>query len=771
MSFSIRRERFIPSRDQTWSRCLREQVCSRLRAAIAFVILCNLGLAQEDPFGAVAKAAAAPKVDVPVGPAQREPLVIELLRRSNPTTPEQLVAAAQTALQFGRPDEAKAYLTKLLEAKPNDEALAPVAARYGDLILQLTRTPELQPEGKQAAGMLLAAAQRFTQNSERIEAAIKELSSPDHRTRQDAVEKLAQAGTAIVNPMLHALADQGRQAEHSQIRTALVQLAGTTELPLLAALDTADSELKKQIIAVLGRMGSLRAAVYLVRPAVDAGTPVELRQLAAAALQKITGTAPDFYEAEKYLTRQIAKLMRGDVPFIKDALNQVQFWSWDPASQGVVSVTMPARDAGMLLAARMANDLYALKPSDDAARRLMLLTNLDIAKVLGGLDRPLPTGPGTAAAVALQFGAPVVNQVLADALAQGRIPAAIAAAEVLGQAGDPAVLHTHSGGASPLATAMLSSDRRVRLAAALATVRLSPGDSFRGASRVSETLGWFLNTGGTGVVFIGHPRGEDAQSLVGFMNALGYDATSAYVGRAVAEGAFVNPDFEFILLSDAIDSPPVEELVQWLRRDYRTARQPIGVMARGERLSKLTETFAGDPLVSVFPRIHSVEVVMNEVDKLKAIAGRNLVGAGERVAEALSALSALIVLAKNPTTFSQYSLDQLEPAVIRALNSPPLAAEAAALLALYATAKAQTALVDFASQNSRPLADRQAAAAAFVAAVKTRGIGLTQGQIALQYDRYNSSQSLDKPTQELLGSILDAIESRAIARGELQPAR
>jgi len=185
-----------------------------LTAAFLFFAIGNLCLAQEDPFGAAAaaKAAAAPKVDVPLGPAKREPLVIELLRGSNPTTPEQLVAAAQTALQFGRPDKAKAYLTKLLEAKPSDEALAPVAARYGDLILQLALTPELQPEGKQAADMLLAAAQRLTQSSERIEAAIKELSSPDNRIQQDAVEKLAQAGTAIVNPMLHALADQSRKA-------------------------------------------------------------------------------------------------------------------------------------------------------------------------------------------------------------------------------------------------------------------------------------------------------------------------------------------------------------------------------------------------------------------------------------------------------------------------------------------------------------------------------------------------------------------------------
>jgi hypothetical protein len=38
---------------------------------------------------------------------------------------------------------------------------------------------------------------------------------------------------------------------------------------------------------------------------------------------------------------------------------------------------------------------------------------------------------------------------------------------------------------------------------------------------------------------------------------------------------------------------------------------------------------------------------------------------------------------------------------------------------------------------------------------------LTTAQILLQYDRYNQSETLDKPTQELLGSILDHLEARA----------
>jgi hypothetical protein len=83
------------------------------------------------------------------------------------------------------------------------------------------------------------------------------------------------------------------------------------------------------------------------------------------------------------------------------------------------------------------------------------------------------------------------------------------------------------------------------------------------------------------------------------------------------------------------------------------------------------------------------------------------------------------------------------------------------------TPKGQSALVDFASQNTRPLVSRQAAVAAFDAAVKSRGLNLTQAQITEQYKRYNASATLDKPTQDLLGAILDSIEAPAVARGEL----
>src|SRR5262249_18143003 len=155
-------------------------------------------------------------------------------------------------------------------------------------------------------------------------------------------------------------------------------------------------------------------------------------------------------------------------------------------------------------------------------------------------------------------------------------------------------------------------------------------------------------------------------------------------------------------------------------------------------------------------------------------AGRNLVGYEERLAQARAAISALTVLSKIPDTFAEYDLLRHEPTIIRALNNPVLSNQAAQLLALFGTPRAQAALADFASQTSRPLENRQVAAAAFANAVKLRGLRLTLRQVVEHLARYQavasagaSDQIADEGTREVLGNLVKAIEAPAIARGEL----
>jgi hypothetical protein len=321
-------------------------------------------------------------------------------------------------------------------------------------------------------------------------------------------------------------------------------------------------------------------------------------------------------------------------------------------------------------------------------------------------------------------------------------------------------LQAPAGQESPLAKVLMHPDHRLRFAGAMAIIKLNPTESFPGASHVSDTLAYYAATSGSRRVLIGHPRGDDGQTLVGYMNEFDYEAEAAYHGKGLMQFALASPDYDFILISDAIDGPPITELVQSLRKDFRTARLPIGVMARGERLDRMKEAFEDDTLTTVFPRIHDSETAGFEVSRLVALAGRNLMTPDERVDQASASLDALAFLAERTEPQPNYDLVRHEASVIRALTAPGLSAQAATVLGKLATPKCQTALIDFISQQARPLADRKAAADALDEAIARRGILLTKAQILLQYDRYNSSETLDKGTQAILGHVLDTLESK-----------
>ena len=106
----------------------------------------------------------------------QDPLILRHLRESNPTTPEQLINAAEITLKVGSLAECKAFLKKFLEAKPDEATLAGIAARHGtELLLRLNRQKELQPEGKQAAMAILTAADKVVKDPARITRLINEL--------------------------------------------------------------------------------------------------------------------------------------------------------------------------------------------------------------------------------------------------------------------------------------------------------------------------------------------------------------------------------------------------------------------------------------------------------------------------------------------------------------------------------------------------------------------------------------------------------------------
>jgi hypothetical protein len=172
------------------------------------------------------------------------------------------------------------------------------------------------------------------------------------------------------------------------------------------------------------------------------------------------------------------------------------------------------------------------------------------------------------------------------------------------------------------------------------------------------------------------------------------------------------------------------------------------------------EAFAEtDALVLAFPQPLDADGMSFQAGRLIRMVGRELVGYDERLDQATRAMSHLLQLTAQPEIYDFYDFHRQIQAFQSALATPALAPQAAVLLGRLGSPEAQRALVTLASQHARALSDRQAAAEAFAEAVCSRGLLLTRDEILLQYDRYNRSEFLDAGTQQVLGQILDAIES------------
>ena len=706
--------------------------------------------------------AALPAADAAAPPVETDPIVL-MIRERDPQTPEDLIKAVQLLMKIGRADEAKALLGKLLAAAPDDAALAALQREFGSgLFFRMIRQKDLHPEGLTLAESVLHAAHKAAHDPDRLRTLAANLSDDDGAVRRAALVDLREAGAHAVAPLVEILADESRSSEHAAAQHALTTISPEATVdPLVAWLNSPHDPLRVRIVQTLGRIGDARDALYLLRPLFADGASEELKAAARDALASMFGGAPDRGQAIHLLHERIVELHGGAPYRHADHENMLEIWSWDDAAAAPVQRRLPAEDASLLAEAQLAEDLAAIAPEHEDSQKLHLTTKLEAAKILGGLDQPLPAGAGTAQADAVAAGVEAVEEVLSFAVETKHPAAALAAAEVLGILGDPLALRGVRGQPGPLASALVHPDRRVRFAAAQAILQIDPTFPYPGASLLIDELAYFASATATRRVLIADPRVQKSQTLAGLFAEIGFEADTVTTGENLLAAARTNPDYELLLIGDAISAPPLNELVQLLRRDWRTASIPVGIAAQEARIDYAKRLAETDPLTEAFPPPQSREGLASQSARLLELAGRYLAPADERMAQAVFALDALGRIAEQPEQYAFYDLPSRREAIGRALYTPALTAKAAAVLGQLGDAAAQRELVEFASQPTRDVQLRRAAASAFDSAVQQHGLRLTQQQILQQYDRYNRSATLDEDTQAIFGAILDSIEAPA----------
>jgi HEAT repeat protein len=694
-------------------------------------------------------APAAPKV--PDDPA------VQAVLESKPKSPFELLRAVRILADLGYPELAEPLARQLAAEQLDPQQQAALFKQFPSAtLMRLARNPVLGKTLGPLIEGLYGAADAMRRDPARLAEYIQHLGDPSAEVRAQAMHELVRAGESAVSPLLTVLADPNRVRIHQAAKAIIVRLGGRAVPPLLGALESPDVAIRLQVIELLGAMKAGSAVASLLAPlASPRSTPLE-RAMAAAAIERISGRVPTSGEALQLLER--AARQRLDQARRPELYGDrvVEIWQWDSAKQETAPVNYDETGAALAASLRLAADLQAIDSESPTRLRLYLTALLEAAKHSTGLDTPLPTEEGSAYAVAASYGPNAVEDVLASAMAEGYLPAAIAAARILGDIGTSAQLAAGGAAPSTLARAAGHDDRRLRFAAIEAIMKLKPRQAFAGSSAVTQGLGYFAGSYGVPRILVVHPLSAAGGQIAGLAAAQGYEADVATTGRQAFELATASPDYELIVIHSAIDRPALDELVAQLRRDRRTALVPIGIMAPANDMDRIQSYARRAGGIVVLPQPTTEAEMKLLADDVLASAGMAHVPVDVRRAQAVAAMDWLIQLAEAKN--SVFDLRSLEDAVLPLVYVPQMAGKAIELLADIGTRKSQQTLIGLADSPVQPLATREAAVVALARSIRKYGTLLTTDEIYAQYDMYNYNAGRNRDTHKVLGQVLDVIE-------------
>jgi CheY-like chemotaxis protein len=735
---------------------LTSACAGRLAILLLAIYWPSIAFCQDPPpdAGDVAEAPAAAPLP-PVDPAVRAIL------QSDPTDPAQIVRVITVLADLGAADQAGPFVQRLVDANLDEAAQARLVEQLGSAtFIKLSLSGQLPAAGRQFAAGALAAADRQARDPARIAALIERLKNPDPRARQAAMARLRTGRDSSVAALIEVLADPARAAEHGPVRQALAGQDVEAFLPLVAVIQASPPELRWQALDVLARLDRPEATIWLLSPALSPESSEAVRSAAAAGVVRLIGRLPRPAEATAALYNRALAYRHLERPLTVNAAGLAKVWHWNDAQRRLESRDVAPRMASLTYAADLAANALELQPGQIELRRLLLGARLESEAYMAGLGQPLPRGIHSAFELATRAGPDAVEDLLAHSIEAGHPVSAAAAATVLGEIGSADLLDR--GGARPaaLVQAVRHPDRRLRFSALEAILRLKPVRPYPGSSYVTDSLGFFAASSGRPRALVADARPGELQFPSGLLAELGYEVEATTSARQVLAIAASSPDFEVALIDMTLASPTSAQLVQQLRKDNRTARLPVGILASSDQWERARELVRDLPLADVFIRPQDTRAMEYQLAGLFEATGASAVPAAERQAQAARALEWLVELS---APSGLYNLRRVEASVATAVWAPPLAPRAAEVLAAIGTPLSQKTLVDVASQALQPLESRQAAARAFAESVARHGTLLTSGEILLQYDRYNQSETQDRQTQLVLASILDSVEARAAA--------
>ena len=695
--------------------------------------------------------------------------IVEDTAAADPDDAVGILRAVDDLLNVREYDQANEFLQKFIQRKPKTGELAMAHRKMGSsFFARIIRTAPVAELGGQVADLVLDAVTVANRDPKEINHLIDAAISENDNGRRSARSRLRSIGADAV-PFILTRFTEGKlkEGQPRRLQHALATIGNAGAPAFIGALTSNNPAMIVEATSALQHFDSETALPWLMRlyfltgsPHFDAESNRQIQRNASVAIKRNLGSLPDRDAAAKMLRSRVERLINDPLALSGNLDDNANVWLWNSANDELERQTLKRTEAAWLTATMLADDLYRISPDSAAHRELYLTTQLGWAKLFGGIGMPLADTAIDALIARSSIDPTEANLVLTKALAANQIPAAIAAAELLGHV-DKFSVGSRTFGTSSNARALIQAIQhphaRVRLAALQAIMRLDPQRPFDGACDVAKSLNRMATATGSRHVLIIHPQRKQSTLMAGFLQPLGFTATVVGNGKAGLEASRKHADLELILISDAVIGPAAGEVLQQLDFDPLTGKIPVCLMTTGERIGTAAFRVQRFPQMESFPLPSTREGMASLLRNTLPLTDEFAMSPNERLASAQWALGQMAKLTGDLVRYSYYEPVAWTDSLIAALQNPELSAGAADGLGKLGTPAAQLALVNHAGQNHHSLTSRAAAADAFEVAVNRTGLLLESREIMRLYDNYNDNLD-DQESAAILSSVIDSLE-------------
>ena len=506
------------------------------------------------------------------------------------------LAAGVALLKQGRTQEANAKFREVLAADPSSQdAYALVKETDYQVFLEMLKSGG---DAEQVAKRILSLSSQIEIERSKDPAAIRALVNTAIREseldqRELAARKLAGAHGQYAVPELVGFLGSNDINERANAIMALSKIGSDAVLPLAASIGSGNNEMQKQnTVRLLQRIGDERSEPAVAKAMGDK----------ASAAKKYMAMSKKYFQGDQLVVRAFDR--------------SFAIWS-------VEGGVLTARDVGRFvynyeLAEQCAYEALALDPSMREAAAMIALVGVAEQVAFENL------GDEAKANEAIQAQGKSLDGVsaLAGSIGTGglldafRLGAALKNGDAAAKIADliPTVWDGRNiGEDNALVQGLTNEDNKVRYAAAIALLRISPAGAFPKSNMVAQIAGDAAASRAVRQVLVIDSDTKNAMSAQRALNKAGFHAVAANSGADGLSMAKATGGFDAVVVSAKLSDMSVFQVLADLGRDFRTSGAKKIVMATGADLGASKAEYDKFSLAGVAPTSADSVGVVNTV--------------------------------------------------------------------------------------------------------------------------------------------------------------